>query len=240
MPIVGIHHPSGDSKKISFFYNGTLPKACWTECASQEKFHWQIPRWDEGTTEPGSSGSPLFNTDKRIIGQLHGGSASCWNKDGYDMYGALHASFQQPHKIKDRLATYLDPESTGTKFMDGVSLEKARQGDGAAQQRHRRKVLMTMMEESMYEEQEQNTQSSLPVEPLGRPELEKPRYAMQDHQVPCHQQQQDQEQDQEQEPRFRFDPSHRTPSWMFDRVDDALHQLWGRLFRGQGSELEED
>ncbi|KAF9936507.1 hypothetical protein BGZ67_002276 [Mortierella alpina] len=238
IPIVGIHHPSGDSKKISFFYNGTLPKACWTECTSQEKFHWQIPRWDEGTTEPGSSGSPLFNTDKRIIGQLHGGSASCWNKDGYDLYGALHASFQQPHKIKDRLATYLDPDSTGTKFMDGVSLEKARQGGGAQQSQHHRKVLMTMMEEKMCEEEEEEEEGSSPwlVEPLGRPELEKPRYAVEDHQMPCQQRTQEQEQGL----RFRVDPSHRTPSWMFDRFDDALHQLWGRLFRGQESGLEQD
>ncbi|KAF9567684.1 hypothetical protein EC968_003183 [Mortierella alpina] len=243
VPIVGIHHPSGDSKKISFFYNGTLPRACWTECGSDEKFHWRIPRWDEGTTEPGSSGSPLFNTDKRIIGQLHGGSASCWNKDGYDMYGAIHASFQQPHKIKDRLATYLDPESTGTKFMDGVSLEKARKG--GAQQSHHRNVLMTMMEEKMYGEkgeeeegQEQERQDPLFVEPWGRPELEKPRPAatVEDFQRPCH------EREQEQVPklRFRVDPSHRTPSWMFDRFDDALHQLWGRLFRGHDDAVEEN
>ncbi|KAI1317283.1 hypothetical protein EDD11_008771 [Mortierella claussenii] len=125
-PIVGIHHPSGDSKKISFFYNGTLPKACWSECEPEEYFHWQIPRWDQGTTEPGSSGSPLFDADKRIVGQLHGGSASCWNKNGYDIYGAIYASFQTPPKIKNRLATYLDPEGTGTKVMDGYNLEIAR------------------------------------------------------------------------------------------------------------------
>ncbi|KAF9955020.1 hypothetical protein BGZ72_004106 [Mortierella alpina] len=231
IPIVGIHHPSGDSKKISFFHNGTLPKACWSECDSKEKFHWKIPRWDEGTTEPGSSGSPLFNTDKRIIGQLHGGSASCWNKEGYDMYGALHASFQQPPKVKNRLATYLDPDSTGTKFMDGVSLVKARQS--GAQQSHYRKVLMTMMEEKMYEEQKEDP---LPVEPLGRPELEKPRFVSDDRQVPCQQRKQEQESRQ----RFKVDASHRTPSWMFDRFDDALHQLWGRLFQGYGSGLEED
>ncbi|KAG0027399.1 hypothetical protein BGZ81_005665 [Podila clonocystis] len=126
LPIVGIHHPSGDSKKISFFFNGSLPKACWTECSPEEYYHWQIPRWDQGTTEPGSSGSPLFDADKRIVGQLHGGSASCWNRNGYDVYGGIHASFQVPPKIKDRLVTYLDPEGTGIKVLDGCSLEAAR------------------------------------------------------------------------------------------------------------------
>ncbi|KAG0279920.1 hypothetical protein BGZ96_001770 [Linnemannia gamsii] len=133
IPVVGIHHPSGDSKKISFFYNGSLPRTCWSECPSKEKLHWQIPRWDQGTTEPGSSGSPLFDADKRIVGQLHGGSASCWNRNGYDVYGAIHASFQMPPKIKDRLSTYLDPEGTGAKFLDGYGMEQARR---ESRQRH--------------------------------------------------------------------------------------------------------
>ncbi|KAF9436628.1 hypothetical protein BGZ76_003425 [Entomortierella beljakovae] len=166
LPIVGIHHPSGDSKKISFYYNGTLPKACWSECGTDDSYyHWQIPRWDIGTTEPGSSGSPLFDADKRIVGQLHGGSASCWNKDGYDVYGAIHASFTKPPKTKNRLSTYLDPDETGAKFMDGYSLERARR-------------------ETRERERQRDGESSRPstdvydtpmvVEPLGRVGMEKP------------------------------------------------------------------
>ncbi|KAG0333866.1 hypothetical protein BG004_000655 [Podila humilis] len=126
IPITGIHHPSGDSKKISFFYSGSLPKTCWAECSPGQNFHWKIPKWDQGTTEPGSSGSPLFDADKRIVGQLHGGSASCFNKNGYDVYGGIHASFQLAPKSEDRLSTYLDPEGTGIKAMDGYFLEAAR------------------------------------------------------------------------------------------------------------------
>ena len=36
--------------------------------------HWRL-NWDEGGTEGGSSGSPLFD-DENIVGQLHGGSES--------------------------------------------------------------------------------------------------------------------------------------------------------------------
>ena len=32
---------------------------------------------EEGVTEPGSSGSPLFDQNHRIIGQLYGGAAAC-------------------------------------------------------------------------------------------------------------------------------------------------------------------
>ncbi|KAF9162680.1 hypothetical protein DFQ26_003342 [Actinomortierella ambigua] len=125
-PIFGIHHPGGDIMKVSFVLNGSLPKTCWTDCATDQYYHWQIPHWDRGTTEPGSSGSPLFDADKRIVGQLHGGTASCYNTKGYDVYGGLHASFRAPPHVKDRLSTYLDPEQTGTQFMDGYGLSAAR------------------------------------------------------------------------------------------------------------------
>lgn len=172
LPIVGIHHPSGDSKKISFFYNGSLPKTCWSECEPDGYDHWKIPRWDEGTTEPGSSGSPLFDADKRIVGQLHGGAASCYMKDGYDAYGGLFASFQTPPKIKDRLATYLDPESTGTKVMDGYSLKVAKR-ESANRQRRRPVDSEVFI-------------GRKPAGPLGHPSLEKPSF-LPDHHHPRHQ-----------------------------------------------------
>ncbi|KAF9197086.1 hypothetical protein BGZ50_000036 [Haplosporangium sp. Z 11] len=167
IPIACIHHPSGDSKKISFFFNGSLPLACWGRCDLEENFHWKIPRWNKGTTEPGSSGSPLFDADKRIVGQLHGGSASCWNKNGFDMYGALFASFQTPPKLADRLATYLDPEGTGTKFMDGYNLEKARRENSKRRQRSR------LWHENSKSENKEEEDERVYL-PLGNSDLEKP------------------------------------------------------------------
>ncbi|GAA5801484.1 trypsin-like cysteine/serine peptidase domain-containing protein [Helicostylum pulchrum] len=120
-PLVGIHHPSGDYKKLSI-YNGHLLPACWAECP--DKDHWKVEHWTRGTTEPGSSGSPLFDASHRIVGQLHGGSASCWNKRGYDVYGSFEASWQ------NGLSDYLDPNnqtiktSFGSIGMDGVYLNK--------------------------------------------------------------------------------------------------------------------
>jgi lysyl endopeptidase len=83
---VGIHHPSGDIKKISFdndaAVHGTMSGA---QC-------WQILTWEDGTTEPGSSGSGLWDQDKRLIGQLFGGQASCGNNVN-DYYGRLDVSY---------------------------------------------------------------------------------------------------------------------------------------------------
>lgn len=83
---VGIHHPSGDLKKISFD----------NDAAGQATFGgascWRIFDWEDGTTEPGSSGSPLFDQNQRIIGQLFGGEASCANNIN-DYYGRFDVTF---------------------------------------------------------------------------------------------------------------------------------------------------
>ena len=101
---VGIHHPSGDIKKISFDYDN----------ASNSGNYWDVDSWDDGTTEPGSSGSPLFDgVTHRIIGQLYGGVASCTNF-GYDTYGKTSVSWNLG------LSDYLDPNNTGLSYIDGI------------------------------------------------------------------------------------------------------------------------
>lgn len=121
IPVVGIHHPSADIKKISFG-GGELTETCWRSCSRRHSpDHWKVDHWSKGTTEPGSSGSPLFDGEtKRIIGQLHGGVASCRNADGWDSYGQVTASFDHG------LGEVLDPSSTGTRFADGAYLADLR------------------------------------------------------------------------------------------------------------------
>ena len=102
---VCIHHPSGDIKKITFDYDS----------ASNAGNFWDIDSWNDGTTEPGSSGSPLFDgNSRRIIGQLYGGVASCTN-NGYDTYGKTSVSWGLG------LSTYLDPLNSGIQILDGTS-----------------------------------------------------------------------------------------------------------------------
>ena len=101
---VGIHHPSGDIKKISFDYNN----------ASNSGNYWDVNNWEDGTTEPGSSGSPLFDgSTQRIIGQLYGGTASCTSIT-YDTYGKTSTSWNLG------MANYLDPNNTGATYINGI------------------------------------------------------------------------------------------------------------------------
>jgi hypothetical protein len=106
--VTGIHHPSGDIKKICRAYeNGGSDNIHHANAAGAAV--WYMDAWDEGVTEPGSSGSPLFDQNGRIIGQLYGGSAACQgtSANGYDYYGRLGVSWDLG------IGTYLDPASCG-------------------------------------------------------------------------------------------------------------------------------
>lgn len=111
---VGIHHPSGDVMKISWDNNPPVSSGYF----GSGNTHWNIEQWDDGTTEGGSSGSPLFDQNHRITGQLHGGDASCsYNYDDY--YGKLSYS------MTSGLRSWLDPSTTGVMTLDGYDPNSA-------------------------------------------------------------------------------------------------------------------
>lgn len=111
----GIHHPSGDIKKISFDYD---PVTSTNYLQSSGTTHWRIGSWDDGTTEPGSSGSPLFDQNHRVVGQLHGGYASCTSLTS-DWYGKFAMSWNGGGSASTRLKDWLDPDNTGATVLDG-------------------------------------------------------------------------------------------------------------------------
>jgi lysyl endopeptidase len=108
---VCIHHPSGDRKKITFDNNAA------TQGTFSGAACWRIATWEAGTTEPGSSGSPLFDQNKRIIGQLYGGSANCTNNVD-DYYGRFNVSWDG-NSASTRLKDWLDPTNSGVTTLDG-------------------------------------------------------------------------------------------------------------------------
>jgi len=73
--------------------------------------------WDAGTTEPDSSGSPLFDQNHHVVGQLHGGYAACGNNSS-DWYGQFSVSWNGGGTSATRLRDWLDPGNTGVNSVD--------------------------------------------------------------------------------------------------------------------------
>lgn len=117
---VAIHHPNTDEKRISFENDPTATTSYLGTTSPGDGTHVRVIDWDLGTTEPGSSGSPLFNQDHRVIGQLHGGGAACGNNDS-DYYGRFSLSWTGGGSNATRLSNWLDPTSTGATAVDTLS-----------------------------------------------------------------------------------------------------------------------
>jgi hypothetical protein len=84
--VVCIHHPQGRQKRISF---GT--KAGNPTCGGA--LTHVRSNWNDGITQPGSSGGGLFRADNgQLIGQLHCGSSDCGQVTN-DSFGAFFATY---------------------------------------------------------------------------------------------------------------------------------------------------
>ncbi|MCL2074101.1 MAG: putative Ig domain-containing protein [Marinilabiliaceae bacterium] len=125
---VGIHHPRGDIQKISTYSYPAESSGGITFVGgdtTDENSNWII-FYDEtqnghSVTEGGSSGSPLFDNNKRVIGTLTGGNSSCDYVDGIHVYGKLWYHWDQYNSTQQML-TYLDPINSGDLFIDGTYL----------------------------------------------------------------------------------------------------------------------
>jgi|GEM_PF-892364 len=115
---VAIHHPNTDEKRISFENDATTTTSYYGTSVPGNGTHIRVTDWDLGTTEVGSSGSPLFNQDHHVIGQLHGGDAACGN-DSSDWYGRFSVSWTGGGTPATRLSDWLDPTNSGAMTLDG-------------------------------------------------------------------------------------------------------------------------
>jgi len=104
-----IHHPNGDFKKITIDNNKALTGNFLEDY--NPNTHWLISRWELGTTERGSSGSPLFNQNHLVIGDLTGGDASCTIPIN-DYFAKLYHSWADYPSWNQQLKHWLDPMQT--------------------------------------------------------------------------------------------------------------------------------
>ena len=121
--VIAVHHPNTDEKRISFEFDPTYVAAGTSSSPNPNGDHIVVPDWDIGTTEGGSSGSPLFNNEKQVVGQLHAGAAACGN-DSYDTYGWFFTSWEGGGTPSTRLKDWLDTDNVGSMTLDGRWLEQ--------------------------------------------------------------------------------------------------------------------
>ncbi|MFC5488229.1 trypsin-like serine protease [Dokdonella soli] len=127
---IGIHHPSGDVKKITVGPSPATTGNCIASTQTLASTHWRTGPYSLGTTESGSSGSGLFSVAdssphaRQLIGVLSGGDAACATSPptspnaGNDCYGKLAVAWDGASAVT-RLRDWLDPANTGTKSLAG-------------------------------------------------------------------------------------------------------------------------
>jgi lysyl endopeptidase len=116
---VAIHHPAGDEKRISFDNDPTTITNYADNTVSSSGTHLRIGAWEDGTTEGGSSGSGLWNSEHRLVGTLSGGSASCQAPDAPDWYGRLAVHWEGDGTAVGQAKIWLDPDATDASTLDG-------------------------------------------------------------------------------------------------------------------------
>jgi hypothetical protein len=115
---VGIHHPGTDEKSISFANSALATiNSCIGTGGSQT--HWGVI-WNSGVTEPGSSGSGLWDPNThRLIGTLSGGDSDCARPNDADCYGKFSVAWNLGGTPPTRLRDWLDPLNTGVMSVPG-------------------------------------------------------------------------------------------------------------------------
>jgi lysyl endopeptidase len=111
---IDIHHPQGDLKKVS--QGNVVGFAQWDNTTPVNSYIENL--WSTGTTEGGSSGSPLltFNGSQYVVrGTLRGGDADCSNRSGTDFF----SRFDQ---VYPAISQYLNAPASVTPLANVTSL----------------------------------------------------------------------------------------------------------------------
>ncbi|MCA1746391.1 MAG: T9SS type A sorting domain-containing protein, partial [Bacteroidales bacterium] len=136
---VTLHHPNGDAMKITVEMDPTIEPITLPGDLNDYllESNYRIAKWDIGTTEGGSSGSPLFNSSKKLIGLLSGGLASCGDSIGYntflnrviyslsgnenDYFSKMYFAWDHYTAGTKQLKRWLDPIGAGQLVIGGLA-----------------------------------------------------------------------------------------------------------------------
>lgn len=124
--VVGIHHPDGAFMEVC--RDDDAPQKSTIDFENPNTEIWKISDiglgWEIGSTTSGSSGSPLFNPNGQIIGQLAGGLSRCRgnsDNDLEDWYGRFDTSWDFGENNSNRLSDWLDPKGTNQLILSMLS-----------------------------------------------------------------------------------------------------------------------
>lgn len=126
-PYMNIHHPKGSVKRINRCSTSIGLKSYEGVPLFNKKSFWHIGEWETGSTTEGSSGSPLLDSENRIIGALTGGHSNCHTPQK-DMFYALHTSWTAGDTDAANLKPWLDPAGTGLLECKGLDPYDAEEG----------------------------------------------------------------------------------------------------------------
>jgi hypothetical protein len=119
-PFAGIHHPRASVKRIGLSGKSPVLKTFdISQIAFLRNAHWNVARWDAGSTDVGSSGSPLFDSAHRVMGYLSGGMSTC-NAPVDDYYAAFFKAWDASDNVNAQLKAWLDPSGQNRQTLDGL------------------------------------------------------------------------------------------------------------------------
>ncbi len=110
-----IHHPQGGPVAIAVD-SDSLPVASYRNFDGNTFFN--VAEWDEGATEQGSSGAPLFDANHRVVGLLAGGDSDC-DYPMNDYFQMLSVCYDRYQSDSLQLAHWLNPGGLPITAIDG-------------------------------------------------------------------------------------------------------------------------
>ena len=117
---VSIHHPDTHHKSITLESEPLSATSYLSHSSPGDGFYLRMAQVNQGGFEGGSSGGPLFDENKRVVGQLRGGQGDCTNSAGHNAwFGRLAKSWTGYGNLRTRLSDWLDPAVTGATAIDG-------------------------------------------------------------------------------------------------------------------------
>jgi len=110
---VSIHHPLEDIKKVSTYLN------LYGMTTDNLEISWSTTANGHGVMEPGSSGAPLFDENKKVIGTFSYGLSSCADSLELDFFGKFSRQWLYNAATDKQLKHWLDSAGISTGTLDG-------------------------------------------------------------------------------------------------------------------------